>query len=311
MTARSTLGPYLGGRTALVACAVLGAVAVASPAQAQPKPSEVARAAALVARAQQRLATNDLDEACALFGESYGADPQVGTLFDLAICHEKAGRIASAFVELTSVAAMATRAGQSKRAEAARERARQLEPRLSRVLFEVHERDPGLVVKVDGRALVASDVRAGVAIPVDPGPHVVTASAPGKTPWRSTLGVAPGPNVASFEVPALDDAAPSEPPPVSGFTPSPSSRTLTRTNRPLRTFAWVAGAGAASGLVVGGVGLGVSAAADDASPSWRTVSTVGFVTGGLLAVTSAVLFLLSADSAPRIEARAPAAGFVF
>ena len=294
------------------ACVVLGAAAVSSPARAQPKPAEVVRAAALVERAKQRLATNDLDGACALFAESYGADPQVGTLFDLAICHERSGRIASAFGELTSVVALATKVGQRRRAEAARDRARLLEPRLSRVLFEVGERDPGLIVKVDGRALVASDVRGGVAIPVDPGQHVVTASAPGKTPWRSTLGVAPGPNLATFEVPALDDAPPEAPPVSFGSPSSPSSsssRWSPRASRPLRTFAWVAGMGAASGLVVGGAGA--FAAAHDGDGAWKTVSTVGLVTGGILAVTSAVLFLLSADSAPRVEARAPAAGFVF
>lgn len=300
MTARSAFVA-----SSSLAC-LLGLLATSAPARAQPKPADVARAAVLVERANQKLAAKETHAACALFEESYAADPQVGTLFDLAICHERAGRYASAHAELTLVVTMATKMGQSKRAEAARERAKALEPRLSRVLLEVHERDPGLVVKIDGRALVASDVRAGAAIPVDAGRHVIVASAPGKAPWRSTLEVLPGPHEASCEVPALDDL-PAEPgAPVARFTPS--QRVLTRPSTPpLRTFAWVAGAGAAAALVTGGVGVGVSAASDDASASWKTVSTVGFVSAGVLAVTSAVLFLLSTDAPRRTEARADGA----
>ncbi len=285
---------------------LFGLLTVSATAHAQPKPADVTRAAVLVERANQKLAAKQTNAACALFEESYGADPQVGTMFDLAICHERAGRLASAHAELTLVVTMATKMGQSKRAGAARERAKALEPKLSRVLLEVHERDPGLVVKIDGRALVASDVRAGVPIPVDAGRHVIMASAPGKAPWRSTLEVLPGPHEASCEVPALDDL-PAEPvAPAQRFTAS--QRVFTPTNQPpLRTFAWVAGAGAAAALVTGGVGVGVSLAADDAGASWKTVSTVGFVSAGVLAVTSAVLFLLSTDTARRTEARADGA----
>lgn len=297
MTARSALGA-----SSSLAC-LLGLLAASAPARAQPKPAEVARAAVLVERANQKLAAKETNAACALFEESYGADPQVGTMFDLANCHERAGRFASAHAELTLVITMATKMGQSKRAEAARERAKALEPTLSRVLLDVHERDPGLVVKIDGRALLASDVRAGAAIPVDAGRHVIMASAPGKAPWRSTLEILPGPHEASCEVPALDDL-PAEP--GAPVARTPSQRVLTRPSPPpLRTFAWVAGAGAAAALVTGGVGVGVSAASDDASASWKTVSTVGFVSAGVLAVTSAVLFLLSTDAPRRTEARAP------
>jgi hypothetical protein len=293
----------------VVVWVVLGAAAVTSPARAQPKPAEVARAATLADRARERLAANEIDQACALFAESYGNDPQVGTLFDLAVCHERAGRVASAFAELSSVAAMASKLGQSKRAEAARERARRLEPQLSRVIFEVHERDPGLVVKVDGRALVAGEVRAGAAIPVDPGAHFITASAPGKAPWKSTLAVVSGPHQATFEVPTLDDAPP-EPVAAPSTAPPPPFRVVTRVNQPLRTGAWIAGAGALGGLAVGGAGA-VASLADNAGPEWKTVTTVGFVTAGVLAVTSAVLFLLSADPSRRVEARAPAPALTF
>lgn len=286
---------------------LIGLLAASAPAQAQPKPADVARAAALVERANQKLAARETNAACALFEESYAADPQVGTMFDLANCHERAGRFASAHAELTLVVSMATKMGQSKRAEAARERAKALEPKLSRVLLDVYERDPGLVVKIDGRALVASDVRAGAPIPVDAGRHVITASAPGKAPWRSTLEIIPGPHEASCEVPALDDL-PAEPAAPAAQRLAPSARVFTRTSEsPLRTFAWVAGAGAAAGLVTGGVGVGVSLAADDASSSWKTVSTVGFVSAGVLAATSAVLFLLSTDAPRRTEARADGA----
>lgn len=287
---------------------ILGLAAVASPALAQPKPAEVARAATLLDRARQKLAANEIEAACALFAASYGDDPQVGTLFDLAICHERAGRVASAFGELNAVAEIALRMGQAKRAEAARDRAQRLEPKLSRVVFDVRERDPGVVVKVDGRALVAADLRAGAAIPVDPGGHFVTANAPGKVPWKSTLAVVSGAPQAAFAVPALDDAPPE---PVAAMAPAaPPFRVVTRVNQPLRTGAWIAGAGALGGLALGGVGAFASLA-DDPAPEWKTVTTAGFVTAGVLAVTSAVLFLLSADPSRRVEALGSAPRLTF
>ena len=308
---------------------MLAAATFAPSALAQPKPSEVARAAKLFEQANQRLAAGTVEEACSLFVESYRADAQVGTLLSAALCHERAGKIASAWAELSSAVSLASRAGQSKRTEFARDHARLLEPKLSRVHLDVRERDPGLVVSIDGESLSVDDVR-GPGVPVDPGDHVVNASAPGKLSWRSTLNVEPGPHLASFEVPALEPAPDEVPAPRA---PSPSRHAALRPGgSPLRPLAWGAGAGALAALAVGGIGGGLAISArseadrgctgsvcgassaldaNDRAHTWATVSTVGFVGATVLAATAIVLFVLSAPRASSGTARVRSDGFVF
>src|SRR4051812_9953345 len=157
---------------------MLVATTYAASAPAQPKPAEVARAVALFDRAKEKLAAGAVDEACALFVESYRADAQIGTLLNTALCHERAGKVASAWAEFTTVASLAARAGQVKRAEVAREHSRRLEPKLSRVRLDVREKTDALVVSVDGEPLAANDMQSAAGVPMDPGEHVVTARAP-------------------------------------------------------------------------------------------------------------------------------------
>ncbi len=60
---------------------------------------------------------------------------------------------------------------------------------------------PEVEVRRDG-ALVDRSV-LGAALPVDPGAHTITASAPGKEPWSSAITVAAGPGTTTVRVPAL------------------------------------------------------------------------------------------------------------
>ena len=120
-------------------------------------------------------------EACPLFEESEKLDPQMGTLLNLAICHENIGRVASAWGEFRAVEQMAQVAGRDDRVKLAHERAAKLEPRLPRLkIVSVPENKiPGLVVKVGGEEK-AESLWSGVA--VDPGTITIETSAPGKKP---------------------------------------------------------------------------------------------------------------------------------
>jgi hypothetical protein len=281
-------------------------------------------------QAKEKLAAGAVDEACALFVESYRADAQVGTLLNTALCHERAGKLASAWAEFSTVASLAARAGQPKRAELARDHARRLEPQVSRVHLDVRERADGLTLSIDGESLAVNDVR-GAGVPIDPGEHVVTAAAPGKKPWRGTLRVAAGAHLTSFEVPALEAAPPEAAPAVTSPRLAPAVEAPS--GSPLRPFAWVAAAGAIGGLAVGGIGGGIALSArseadrdctgsvcrtptaldaNDRAHTWATVSTIGFVAAGVLAATAVVLFVVSAEPShgPAV-ARWRSNGFVF
>ena len=301
-------------RLVAVTC-VAAALAASSSgvAFAQPTPSAVARAVSLFDEAKRELDAGNVDHACALFVDSYRSDPQVGTLLNTALCHERAGKSASSWAEFTSVVSLAGRAGQARRSEFASAHARALEPKLSRVRFEIQEQAADLSLTVDGTA-IAVDAARTTSIPVDPGSHVVRATARAKLAWEGRLVVVAGPSSTVLSVPSLAAAPVVLEPPTSPAEPAPRALLAPSGVPPLRTLAYVSAGAAVVALVVGGVtgGLAISSQnkadgdctgavcrtpegldANDRAHTFATVSTIGLVAGGVLAATSVVLFLAS------------------
>jgi serine/threonine-protein kinase len=153
-------------------------------------------------------------EACPKLEESLRLEAGIGTRFNLADCNEKIGKIATAWAGFLEVAEKAKAANQTQRERIARERAAALEPRLPRLVIDVDDAPEGIEVARDG---VAVRTRAwGTAIPVDPGPHVITASAPSTQPWETTVTAREGTTsrvaVAKLAAAPALTAAPFEPP---------------------------------------------------------------------------------------------------
>src|SRR5262249_39756309 len=69
-------------------------------------------------------------EACAAFEQSMKLDPQRGTLYNLGLCHEKLGKIATAWSELDELSRTDTN---EARAKDAAKHAAALQPRLPRM----------------------------------------------------------------------------------------------------------------------------------------------------------------------------------
>jgi serine/threonine-protein kinase len=152
----------------------------------------------------RRLASEGkLAEACPKFLASYNLERRVGTLMNLADCYEKNGQLASAWARFVEVRTAADRAGQPERADYARQHAEALLPRLPKLTITVAHPPPGLQVMRDGVAVDAAIL--GVAVPVDPGDHVVEASAPGKVHWSSTAHVGGESASALVDIPPLTD----------------------------------------------------------------------------------------------------------
>lgn len=145
-------------------------------------------------------------DACPKFAASQKLDPGLGTLLNLADCHEKLGLTASAWAEFVEAATLASRQGQRKRAEVAKERADQLEPLLIKVVLKVPSevRDlPGLDVKQDGVTL--DPATFGIATPIDPGPHLVSVNAEGRKEWAKAFDAVGEGKVFTIEVPVLEE----------------------------------------------------------------------------------------------------------
>jgi hypothetical protein len=270
-------------------------------------------------------------EACPKFEESQKLDPRIGTQFKLADCFEHIGRTASAWTNFVDVASATKAAGQADREQVARDRAATLEKRLSRLTIRVDGASADLRVKRDetdvGQALW------GTPVPIDPGDHLISASAPGKKAWQETVKV--GSNAASLvvTVPALIEdptAVVAPPPPLPGpaapgapFAPPPRVEPEGPSGTGQRIAGGVVMGVGAVGIALGTVfGLQAKSRFDQSKPLCRTealcsqpgldlvsqakgsatVSTIGFIVGGAALAGGLVVIL----TAPSGHARASA-----
>jgi hypothetical protein len=127
--------------------------------------------------------------------------PVVGATLELATRYEAQGRLASAWTTWRRAAALLEEAGAHERALEATRRAERLDPDVPRLTIVAAETPAGLRVQHDD-----VDYSAGVlgsALRVDPGAHAVTARAPGRVPWSTTVNVRRGER-ARVEIPELD-----------------------------------------------------------------------------------------------------------
>lgn len=296
--------------------AALATLLVATRARAQS--TDAATARELFHAAQVEMKSGEFAAACAKFAEAQRLDPNVGYLVNLARCDEKRDRLADA------------RESWSKALDLAKTRN---DPRLPDVQagLEAIDRDvPRIVIRVaggaqpDGLVIRRDDVTLtpaslGVPLPVNPGPHVVAASAPGREPWSKEISAQRGASPVTVEIPPLADAARS---PVGIAIPAETAA-ASEQRRPGSTQRTLAVVAAGAGLVSLGFGTFFAFRAkglnDDSSPFCDSanvcsdegvalrddaltaagVSTVTVIAGGALVVTGIVLYLTAPSFAPR------------
>ena len=198
-------------------------------------------------------------EACPKFAESQRLDPGGGTQLNLALCHEKEGKTATAWSEFNVALSQAIRDGRRDRIAIARERAVALEallPRLTVLLAPAAE-VPGLEVRLDGVAIRGVAWNAPAA--VDPGSHRVDATAPGRAPW-SILVPLEGGERRQVVVPLLavdpSSATLAAPPPGALAPPPPVAwETVTKPNPVFYAVLAIGAAGLAASAVTGAFAL--------------------------------------------------------
>ncbi len=192
--------------------------------------------------------SGDYGTACPKLAESARLDAKVGTLARLAECEEHVGRTVSARARWEQAANLARSQQDTRLAHVESELAR-LDSMVPKLLFSVDgAAPPDLRIRIDELDVGLGSVN--VALPVDPGPHHVAASAPGKLAWSVEVVAPPTGAVVPVHVPVLEDApmlASPAPPAAVGPPAAVPSRT------PWRTVGLITGA-------VGVVGLGVGTA---------------------------------------------------
>lgn len=294
----------------------LAAVVVTSEAHAQGN----ATAEALFQEARVLVENGNYADACPKLAESQRLEPAVGTQFNLADCYEHLGRTATAHALFLEVASIARAAGKFERERGARERATALEPKLARVRVVVLGTPPGLEIKIDDKPLERA--KWSTAFPIDPGPHHLSAAAPGRRPFDGSFE-ATASSAIETNVPELVEIAPPKTAAVA-FAPAPAPEPA----RGGRTLAYVAAgvglAALAAGSVAGVLSLSkrddaerecpkdiyafrcpteTGAAAWNEATTAGDIATVGFVVAGVALAGAAVLWLTSRP-APRARASA-------
>jgi hypothetical protein len=272
---------------------------VPAPLAAQTE-TRAAVAEALYRQARDLMAAGKFDEACPKFAESQRLDPATGTLLNLAACHERQGKLATAWLEYSDAQMAARRDAREDRVEYARARAHELEPRLSRLTLSLAPGadEPALEIELDGASVGRAVV--GAPTPVDPGRHTVRVSAPGKKPWSGSIEIGPA-EQQSLVIPVLE-AAPVEAAASAAVTTSvgpPASDPAahdTLAPRPIPSSVYVAG-GITLALAVGAGASGVAYLHkredytdrkydDDAGARRTSALRYGYLNAGMWAATA-------------------------
>jgi hypothetical protein len=257
-------------------------------------------------------------DACPKLEQAEKMDPGVRNELWLADCYERIGRTASAFKQFILAEQRAVSLN-DERDKVAHKRASALEPKLSKLVLVLPStnRVEGIEVRSDGDVVKSF----GDSITVDPGTHMVEATAPGYKHWESKVDVGgDGATVTATVGPLEKEMVVAPPPPLPQPVPHPSFWT------PLRVAGLVT---AGVGLV--GVGLGTAFgvmaksnlddsngnnhcdAQDTCDPQGlqlrsdaqtsALLSTISFVVGGVLVAGGVTMFLLGR---PKEQHSAPA-----
>jgi len=168
-------------------------------------------AEAMFQEGRRLLAEGQTAEACARFAGSFAIEASSGTLLNLAYCHEKQGKTASAWAEYRAATRLSRSQGREDRARVAEEKVAGLEPKLARLTAVADEPVPGEAIATETGTLGEGAI--GVAVPIDPGLHTVMVTAPGHLPWSTMIEVAEQ-EQRTLEIPALELAPVPPPPPL-------------------------------------------------------------------------------------------------
>lgn len=293
---------------------VMGALLGTSAAARAQDTRDPAAAEELFRQGRTAAEKKDYTTACSKFRESNRLDPAVGTVFNIADCEEKLGRLATSWTLFQEVVQRLP--ASDDRRGIAEKRLQKLEPRVPKLTIHLARSDRSdIVVKRDGVTL--GNASLDTPLPVDPGDHTVVVEAPGTRPAEFHATIAEGQsNTLAVNI---GEAAPTTA--ISLQTPVPETPQPAPANH---TGAYVVGGIGAAALVTGVVagvltlgkkstvnsecvGKECTQAGVDAASSGKTlgvITTVGLITGAV-GLGAATYLFVSAPS-PAESARGSA-----
>jgi Tfp pilus assembly protein PilF len=247
-----------------IAMAVMVVAAVASrtaPCQ-EPSVDDRTMAEALFRSGRELMAEGRYSDACRKLEQSQRLVRAAGTLINLAVCHEKEGKIATAWVEYQESLSISIRMNRPDREQVARERMEAIEPLVPHLRIDVPDeaRVEGLVI-TRGETDIP-DVSWAVRLPMDPGTYELRAAAPGRVPWSTQVKLQQGrdevvtvPRLSPTRAPEPAKPLPVAPQPVAVNQPVRSAPTVERVEEGSRAGWRTAGwAGCGVGVALAAVG---------------------------------------------------------
>jgi len=288
----------------LVFALLIGSTSLASA--AEPNAKDPAAADALFRDGRKAMQAGNYAVACPKFQESYRLDPAPGTLLNLGDCEEKQGHLAAAWQYFRDAE---QRLGSDERSGIAKQRWEALDARLAFVTFKLPANAPAetKVLRDDVELRAAA---LTVALPLDPGPHVVRVRAPGHAETKMDLSLKSG---EKKEIPLEIGAALPPGSPTPALSTSGSGSTVTNPEQRPSYLPWIAFSVAGAGLITMGIGAwqvldaksvvekqctnGVCEQAGlDAADNGKAFSIVGTIGGAVFLVGAAAgtYFLLTA-----------------
>lgn len=296
-------------------------IAVSALASRSAAAQDSAAAEVLFEKGLAEMKAQDYEKACPTLAESHRLDPLPGVLFTLASCERKRGRVATAmaryedFLQLVDTLPQSQRGQQKARLKVAKKEKGELAKIVPKLTIIVPESAPAGTVVKRNDGLVGSPAY-GVALPVDPGEHVITIQTPGGPVITDRVVVTEG-EQKSIKLAVV--LKPAEPPPVEPQPVlDPAVAPVTDGDAGEGSGIHPAWAGISVGLGVLGVGIGATTGvlalqkksvvdesctgsvclteegkkAGDAGRTFGTVSTITLAAGSALLVTGLVLVLV-------------------
>lgn len=277
-------------------------------------------AAALFKAGKELMQQGNVKEACPKFEMSYKREEALGTLMNMADCHEKAGLIARAWSEWGTAYDKARKADDTPRADLSKRRQEALEPRLPKMKIAVTGNAPDLAVWRDDRML--DPLEYDIDLPVEPGKHLVSVRRGSEIlESREDVAEEKGHVVVPIDLAKIAAAHPAPPPkkdvPVVVAIPE-APKQARPWQAPLGAIVFASGAGIfAVGFGFEGIALGLKGTSGCASKDgdtqlctpkgldqisnariFATVGTAMIIGGAALAVAGAIVWL-TAPKAPK------------
>lgn len=195
------------GNTTIATLAIVSALGVSHAAWAQ---SASAQAEAMFRDGRALLDAGKIGEACAAFEASQKLEPAISTLMNLAACREKNNQLATAwglFLDAEHQMRDATNEATKKLHQVALNRAKKLEPRVSKLVISVPADSQIDQLEILRGTETIDPAMWNRALPIDGGSYKITASAPGAIAWTTEITIVAEGEAKTVEVPRLQPAS--------------------------------------------------------------------------------------------------------